>query len=267
MRKGFTLIELMIVIAIIAIIAAIAIPNLLESRVTANEAAASASMKSGIFPAQTQFQGGGYLDLDSDNVGEFGTLRMLAGLEPTNRFATGSIKVLTGPLAAANAYSGASATNAPTMGQAANFKFAAFTASETDTTENTILPGGLRVESLSTAVPTIAATSSANNGERLWFVSAAPSDWGSAGRRVFCMSGDGQVRTTPLNAIVSNLYGGAAATSGPANGLPATGAILAAIIGTYFNGVTLGVLTTTALAITTMDGNPTSNANFPVYTK
>lgn len=36
--KGFTLIELMIVIAIIAIIAAIAVPNLMQSRIRANEA-------------------------------------------------------------------------------------------------------------------------------------------------------------------------------------------------------------------------------------
>lgn len=62
MRKAFTLIELMIVIAIIAIIAAIAIPNLLESRITANESAASATLKAGIFPAEVQFQAGGYSD-------------------------------------------------------------------------------------------------------------------------------------------------------------------------------------------------------------
>lgn len=42
--KGFSLIELLIVVAIILIIAAIAIPNILRSRIAANQSSAVASM-------------------------------------------------------------------------------------------------------------------------------------------------------------------------------------------------------------------------------
>src|SRR5947209_5470082 len=45
LNKGFSLIELLIVVAIILIIAAIAVPNLVRARMTANEAAAVATLR------------------------------------------------------------------------------------------------------------------------------------------------------------------------------------------------------------------------------
>ena len=44
-HKGFSLIELLIVVAIILIIAAIAIPNLLRAKISANESSAAASVR------------------------------------------------------------------------------------------------------------------------------------------------------------------------------------------------------------------------------
>lgn len=52
-RKGFTLVEIMIVVAIIALLAAIAIPNLLSARRTANTAAAKANVRSLSTAAET----------------------------------------------------------------------------------------------------------------------------------------------------------------------------------------------------------------------
>ena len=77
-NSGFTLIELMIVVAIIAIIAAIAIPNLMRSRMSANEASAAGGIRT-ISTSEVSYQAAG-IDVDANTgVGQYGDLAALGG--------------------------------------------------------------------------------------------------------------------------------------------------------------------------------------------
>lgn len=81
-QKGFSLLELLIVVAIILIIATIAIPSLLRSRQSANETNAVASLRS-LNTAQVQYL--------SSHQGQYGTMGVLIaeGLLD-ERFSTGA---------------------------------------------------------------------------------------------------------------------------------------------------------------------------------
>ena len=73
--KGFSLIELLIVVAIILIIAAIAIPNLLRARIAANEASAVSAIRT-INTAEVTYSTG------FPTTGYAGTLPNLGGATP-----------------------------------------------------------------------------------------------------------------------------------------------------------------------------------------
>lgn len=73
-RPGFMFIELMIVLSIISIIASIAIPNLVRSKMSANEASAIGSLRT-LSTAQIQFKSAGVKI--TSGAAQYGNLNLL----------------------------------------------------------------------------------------------------------------------------------------------------------------------------------------------
>jgi prepilin-type N-terminal cleavage/methylation domain-containing protein len=121
MRKnsGFTLIELMIVIAIIAIIAAIAIPGLLSSQRASNERNASASLKT-LTSASADFRSN---DRDGNKINDFWTRDVcgLYGVCPVG--STEMVKLIEISVAGADYFPGDSGTTAPAVNTEAGQSF------------------------------------------------------------------------------------------------------------------------------------------------
>lgn len=91
--SGFTLVELMIVTAIVSVVAGVAVPNLLSSRSVANERVVLAALRT-VSTAQVQCQSRGLVDIDGDGRGEALGLAEMAG----SRTLRGSTEALSPPV-------------------------------------------------------------------------------------------------------------------------------------------------------------------------
>lgn len=79
-RDGFTLIELMIVVTILAIIASIALPTMMSARSSANEKTVIATLRA-VVTAQQLARTNGVIDQNRNGQGEGATLAELAGTQ------------------------------------------------------------------------------------------------------------------------------------------------------------------------------------------
>jgi len=186
MRKesGFTLIELMIVIAIIAIIALIAIPNLLSSRLVANETSTVGTLRS-IASSEAEFQARQIVDQDADGLGEYGFLQELAGTVVPR--------------------GGVAALDPPSISQALGNVDAAGLVTKSGYVLVMFLPGGggAEIQEPPAGAPAAANPADANFQETRWCCYAVPQTVRNTGNRAFVINQQAEVYAT-TNVGVQN---------------------------------------------------------------
>ena len=206
---GFTLIELMIVVAIIAIIAAIAIPNLLSARLNANETAAISTLRN-ISSSQAQFQASAKADVDTDGAGEFGFFRELSG----------GVAVRT---AADGGNTGGSALNPPVLSGAFRTLNAQAQVSRSGYLYRIFLAddaGGVQGEepTSTSSVHTSTSNVNADLAETTWAAYAWPANYSTSGNRTFFVNQTGDItsKDDPTTSGTGGMYGSGGGLAGDA---------------------------------------------------
>lgn len=192
-NKGFTLIELMIVVAIIAIIAAIAIPQLLRSRISSNETAAIGTLTT-LRTVQAQFQQAICVDQNNNGIGEYGLFQELTGAEvPRGGLNTRTPgEFLSQELGAVDA----------TLGFATKAGYCYLIYVPTDGIGPAISEGDLGVP-----LPNATVAADADEQEVRWACYAWPVSRTETGNRAFCVNQTGTVYQSS-NEAVGQLYSG-----------------------------------------------------------